>query len=44
MAFKCLVCNEYKGSKQRYKGGSICKDCDKNILLSLNNKRDKRVI
>ncbi len=30
MAFKCTICNEYKGSKQRYKGGQICKDCHKN--------------
>lgn len=29
MAFKCAICLEYKGSKQRYQDGFVCKDCHK---------------
>ena len=28
MAFKCNICQTYKGSKARHKGGQVCKECN----------------
>lgn len=39
MAFKCLECNQWQGSKARYKGGQICKKCTKLNKLEINLKK-----
>ena len=38
MAFKCLECNQWQGSKARYKGGSICKKCNELNKLEVKLK------
>jgi len=38
MAFKCLICSQYLGSKARYKGSQTCIQCHRD-----NNKRGRKL-
>ncbi len=40
MAFKCDICSQYFGSKQRYKGGRTCKRCNgiKMVVWVINDR------
>ena len=38
MAFKCILCGLYQGSKARYRGSQTCISCHKE-----NNKRGRKL-